>query len=170
MELRDRLIELFDYDPETGWFTNKTSRGRAAAGARAGSSSGHGYRKITIDYAKYYEHHLAWLYVHGYMPNELDHIDGDGCFNAIENLRECDRSQNNFNNQSTPGASGLRGAYLDKRNLQWYSKIQVRGESVYLGNYDSPEEAHEAYLEAAERYAGEFAFHARDPQPMKEAG
>ena len=81
-----------------------------------------------------------------------------------DNLRVCDRTLNNFNR--IPDDEGLRGAYLDNRNLQWYSKIQVRGQVIWLGNYNTPEEAHAAYLEAADRYAGEFAFHNREPQPL----
>ncbi len=172
MELRDRLLELFSYDEKTGWFTNWCSRGRAREGERAGSPTGHGYRRIIIDYEKHYEHRLAWLYVYGYMPNELDHIDGDQSNNAIANLRECSRSENNFNSERPTGLSGLTGAYLNRRSLQWFSQIQVRGRVIYLGTYATPEEAHEAYLTAVEKYAGEFALHNRQPQPetMKEAG
>jgi hypothetical protein len=71
------LKKLFDYDPETGWFTNRFSRGRAREGERARSPTGHGYRKITVEYERIYEHHLAWLYVYGEWPGEIDHKDGD---------------------------------------------------------------------------------------------
>lgn len=158
---QDLLLEMFDYDMDNGWFTNRYSRGRAFVGARAGSTSGHGYRKITIGYNKYYEHHLAWLYVHGVWPDEIDHINGDRCDNRIANLRVCSRSENNFNRQDGTGISGLKGAYLDPRNSQWFSKIQVGGQHKFLGNFNSPEEAHEAYLKAAEEFAGEFAYHKR---------
>ena len=165
-EWQELLHRLFTYDPETGWFTNRFSRGRAREGERAGSPSGHGYRKICVEYAAHYEHHLAWVYTYGVWPGEIDHKDGDRSNNAIENLRECDRSLNNYNGNFLPGESGLRGAYRDYRNLQWYSKIQVRGQVIWLGNYNTPEEANAAYLEAADRYAGEFAFHNREPQPL----
>src|SRR5882762_1063268 len=92
-----RLKELLTYDPETGWFRNRNSRGRAACGERAGSPSGHGYRKVSLDYGKYYEHHLAWLYVYGVWPGELDHKDTDRSHNAIDNLRPTTRTQNNHN-------------------------------------------------------------------------
>jgi hypothetical protein len=161
MLTQDLLIEMFDYDPLTGWFTNRYSRGRAAAGSRAGSETGHGYRRIIIGYNKYYEHHLAWLYVYGVWPGELDHADGNASNNRIANLRECSRSENKFNARTQTGQSGLSGAYLDLRNSQWYSKIQVGGQQKFLGNFDSPEEAHAAYLKAREKIAGEFAHHNR---------
>lgn len=161
MLTQDLLIEMFDYDPLTGWFTNRYSRGRAVAGSRAGAETGHGYRRIIIGYNKYYEHHLAWLYIHGVWPGELDHADGNGCNNRIANLRECSRTENNFNSRRATGAVGLSGAYLDKRTLKWYSQIQVGGKIRRLGNFDSPEEAHEAYMVAREEIAGEFALHNR---------
>lgn len=155
------LKELFEYDPIIGWFTNHFSRGRARDGGRAGAETGHGYRRIIIDYVKHYEHHLAWLYVYGEYPNEIDHINGTRSDNRIINLRVCDRTQNNFNSLRPTGISGLTGAYLDKRNLQWFSKIQFGGQHKFLGNFDSAGEAHQAYLTAVERYAAEFAYHNR---------
>jgi hypothetical protein len=157
-----RLQELFNYDPETGWFTNRYSRGRAGIGERAGSPSGHGYRKIVVDYDKFYEHQLAWLYIHGKFPGEIDHINGDGCDNRIANLRLCTRSENNFNSLRPTGESGLRGAYLDKRNLKWYSQIQIGRQVKFLGMFDSAEEAHEAFMAAVENLHGNFAYHRRN--------
>ena len=161
MDLYGRVTELFKYDPTTGWFTNRRSRGRAKEGERAGSPTGHGYRRIIIDYGKFYEHHLAWLYVHGYWPDELDHQDGDRSNNAIDNLRECSRSQNCFNSDRPTGSSGLKGAYLDTRTFQWYSKIQIGCQVIWLGRFRTAEEAHEAFMDAVETYHGEFALHNR---------
>lgn len=152
----DRLVGLFTLN-WAGWFCNRTTRGPAKQGERAGSETGHGYRRICIDGLRYYEHHLVWFYVHGEWVDELDHKDGDGCNNAPDNLRPCTRTENNFNrSQRHVGESGLRGAYLDKRNLQWYSKIQIGGQVKFLGNFNTAEEAHEAFEIAAEKLHGEF--------------
>ena len=164
--MRDCLLELFNYDPATGLFTNKHSRGRARIGARAGSPSGHGYRKIAIDYGKYYEHHLARLYVYDEWPSEIDHVDGDGSNNAIGDLRVATRAQNNFNSVRAAGRSGLNGAYREFRGQSWFSKIQVKGQTIRLGTFNTPEEAHAAYLKAIKIFAGEFAFRNRKPQPL----
>jgi len=162
---QERLKQLLHYDPETGWFTNLVQRNyNASVGARAGKFVIHGrYRMIALDGIDYYEHHLAWLYIHGYLPSQLDHKDGVGTYNAIDNLREADQSQNMCNAQMPVGESGLRGAYLDKRRLTWYSKIQLGGQTWNLGSFDSAEEANEAYLYASERLHGEFALHNRNP-------
>lgn len=159
----ERLVELFNYDPETGFFTNRFSRGRAGAGQRAGAETGHGYRRIIIDYQKFYEHHLAWYYIYGEWPDEIDHKDRNRSHNAIGNLRLATRTQNCFNSERPTGESGLRGAYLDKRNLRWYSHIQVGGQVEHLGMFDTAEEAHEAFMVAVERHHGEFALHSSIP-------
>ena len=153
--------ELFDYDLLTGIFTNRYSRGRAKAGERAGSPTGHGYRRIIVGYAKHYEHHLAWLYVYDEYPAEIDHINGVRDDNRIANLRCCDHTQNCHNTQRQCGESGLNGAYLDKRISKWYSKIQLGDRQIYLGQYNTAEEAHEAYKAAAQLYHGDFALHNR---------
>ena len=155
------IRELFNYNPETGIFTNRFSRGRAKINERAGSPSGHGYRRIIIGYVRHYEHHLAWLYVHDEYPAELDHINGVGDDNRIANLRPCTSAQNRHNTQRQPGESGLYGAYLDLRISKWYSKIQLGDRQLYLGQFDTAEQAHEAYKAAAELHHGEFALHNR---------
>jgi hypothetical protein len=162
MITQERLKELFNYDPVTGWFTNRFSRGRARVGKRAGTYNFGLYRRIVIDYEKHYEHHLAWFYVYGEYPKEIDHIDGDPSNNRISNLRPCDRSQNNFNSLRPTGESGLRGAYLDKRSLTWYSHIQLGGQVKHLGTFPSARAAHEAFMQAVELHHGEFAYHNRN--------
>lgn len=168
---RARLKELLHYDPETGIFTNLVQRNyNAPVGKRAGKVVSHGrYRMIALDGLDFYEHHLAWFYVYGEWPkNAIDHWDGNGTYNAISNLRDATQSENMCNAQRQVGSSGLKGAYLDERRLTWYSKIQFGGQVWNLGPFDSAEEAHEAYLEAAEQIHGEFAFHNR-PTPESEA-
>lgn len=158
----DRLVELFTLDWD-GWFYNRFSRGRAKGGERAGYEDIHGYRRIVIDYKKYYEHHLVWFYVHGEWPNEIDHIDGNRANNAPANLRLCTRSQNCANSERGTGVSGLKGAYWNPRTRNWFSKIQIGTTVKWLGTFNSPEEAHLAFVEELERHHGEFAYHSRNP-------
>ena len=163
MITQERLQELFTYNPETGFFRNRFSRGRAKETCRAGSPTGHGYRKLTVDYERIYEHQAAWLYVYGTWSDELDHKDRNRSNNAIDNLREATRTQNNFNAKRETGASGLKGAYLDKRTMNWYSHIQIGGVVKHLGSFGSAEEAHKAYMVAVDKYHGEFALHHSNP-------
>ena len=64
------------------------------SGRRAGHLRPDGYRYIVIEKKTYLEHRLIWLYNYGYLPKEIDHINGSGKDNRIENLRSCTHSQN----------------------------------------------------------------------------
>ena len=86
------LKEILDYNESTGIFTWKVKRnsfgGKVAPGAIAGSKKDDGgYIRIVIDQKKHYAHRLAFLYVHGYIPNVIDHLNGNTFDNRIENLR-----------------------------------------------------------------------------------
>jgi hypothetical protein len=156
---RERLVELLDYDQETGEFTwrgTRSGRGKTnltAAGARAGTTGGSGYRIIRIDRINHRAHRLAWLYVHGEMPAEdIDHINGIRTDNRISNLRSVSRSvnlQNMREPKSNNRGSGLLGTY--KVGNRWYGKLQVNGRAHSCGGFDTPEEAHQAYVDAKRR-------------------
>ncbi len=74
MITQQRLKELLIYDPDSGHFINKVSRGRGGKiGAIAGSPDKDGYIIIGIDRKSYKAHRLAFLYMEGYMPTKVDH-------------------------------------------------------------------------------------------------
>lgn len=73
---QDLLKSLLHYDPDSGIFTWKVSRGRVKAGKIAGRKSGEGYFQIQIFRRLYQSHRLAWIYMHGEIKSEcIDHID-----------------------------------------------------------------------------------------------
>ena len=85
--------------------------------------------------------------------NDIDHIDRNPLNNQRSNLRSATRRQNNTNSKGT-GKSGFKG--VDHYGRRWRARIRVNGEEINLGTFDTPEEAHEAYQEAAIKYHGEF--------------
>lgn len=160
---QERLKELFEYNPETGFFVCKTSRpGGAKPGDRAGYTKSDGYRCIKIDRRAYLEHRLAWLYMTGTWPEMLiDHIDTNKANNGWSNLRSASYLQNQHNRKAQKNVfSGLKGVYRRtdaKRSKPWHSCIRIDGVLKHLGSFTNPEEAHEAYKSAAVTYFGEFA-------------
>ena len=68
-----RVRELLSYEPETGEFRWLPREGNAPFNARsAGKLAGHeekGYWRIRFDGRYHGAHRLAWLYVHGRLPN-----------------------------------------------------------------------------------------------------
>lgn len=162
--IRQRL----DYDPETGVFTWRVKEVRCKqdrgfnttkAGRRAGTTDpSRGYRFITIRPIHYYEHRLAWAYVCGEWPDLVDHINGDCGDNRIANLRAASVSQNGFNRGAArTNKVGLKGVSQCPMTGRWLAKICSYGDRRFLGRYDSPAEAHQAYASAAAKLHGEFA-------------
>lgn len=154
---QDRLHLLLSYDGETGIFTRKVrTSSRANVGDIAGWLSSEGYRFIHVGGRIYAAHRLAWLYMHGVWPENIDHINTQKGDNRIANLRECARSQNGANQRrKANNRSGFKG--VSALRSRWRAQIRINGELLYLGLHDTPEAAHAAYLEAADRLFGEFA-------------
>lgn len=151
------LKELFYYDPETGNLINRISRNyNAQKNTIAGTLNAEGYRVIHIRKRIYFAHVLVWVYITGtYPPNELDHKNRNRSDNRIENLRKATRSQNKANtNFPKPTKSGFVGVVLNGR--KWAAKIKVDQKRIYLGTFDTPEEAHFVYLNAREQHFGNF--------------
>ena len=53
-----------------------------------------GYRAVRVMTKTYRAHHIVWLMVHVYLPDELDHIDFDTLNNSPFNLQEVSRQGN----------------------------------------------------------------------------
>lgn len=94
----------------------------------------------------------------------VDHINHNGLDNRRCNLRFATASQNAHNHDRKPsGAAGLRGVCLFTRSVlagrrrKWVASIRVEGKRKYLGIFESPEIAHEAYRAAELKYFGEFS-------------
>ncbi len=154
---QERLQELLHYDPETGVFTWRISRGRSVAGSRAGAINHHGYSQIQIDGVIYRAHNLAWLYVNGSFPTiSLDHANCVKSDNRLDNLRVATNSQNGANYRVTRrNKSGYKGVTTLKRG--YCAKIMVAGDLRYLGFFKSPIDAARAYDSAAVDAFGEYA-------------
>lgn len=90
---------------------------------------------------------------------QVDHIDGDGLNNRRENLRLATNAQNSANKgKASKNTTGFKGVFRTKnRPKPFRAQIKVNQKSIHLGLFDTAEQAHEAYKEAAKKYFGEFA-------------
>lgn len=154
-----RLRELVHYDPEVGAFWSlpkSTARLNTAAKCRliGGVHKALGYVTIGFGKDRFYAHRLALLYMTGEWPKaEVDHINGDRSDNRFANLRDVDRATNaqNRRSESRKSAAGLLGVTRwigAGGRLKWVATIKTSGQRRYLGVYETPELAHEAYLKA----------------------
>ena len=150
-----RLRELLHYDQETGilrYAVARWGRQHVVVGSVAGTNDGQGYRKHMIDGRPYKAHRLAWLYTHGVWPaGEVDHINGQRSDNRMSNLRDVPRVTNseNFRIARRSNKTGLLGVTSPgKQDKRYTATITAGGKRKTLGRFDTPEEAHAAYLEA----------------------
>ena len=159
MVTEDRLRKLLRYDPCAGHFMRLTNRGTQRIGDIAGSINTSGHIQIKIDGRSYLAHRLAWLYMTGAWPlNEIDHIDANKENNRLENLREATKIQNGMNRRAySNNQSGYKGVHWYKKNRKFGSHIRVNKKLMFLGLFDTAEEAHAAYVEAARKHFGAFA-------------
>lgn len=152
-------LATLQYDPETGAFTWRDLPGREKwAGKPAGSIGLRGYLRIPLKGASHSAHRLAWLIVTGHWPtDQIDHINGDRADNRFANLREATNSQNNANKAPRAGRVLPKGVHWHKQFRKYQALIQHDGKVRYLGRFDDPAVAGEAYRKAAEEIFGEFA-------------
>lgn len=149
---------LFSYDPETGVILRKYKRIIKVAGY----INGRGYREIEVDGRVYQATHIIWLLTYGRWPRpkmEIDHIDLSKANNWLTNLREATHGQNQANSRAYKNNStGLKGAGKpDRKNGKYYPYIQHNKQKIRLGGFRTAEEAHAAYMTAAQKYHKEFA-------------
>lgn len=161
MVTQARLKELYDYNPETGLFTQRFNRRGTFAGRIAGSVGQNGYIKIAVDQQHLMAHRLAWLYVHGEFPeNVVDHINGVRSDNRIENLRACTHSQN-LQNAKAPkrNTSGVKGVSKHPVTGRWKVTVTANGKNYHGGYFANLEDARIAVEAKRKELHGEFARH-----------
>jgi hypothetical protein len=148
-----RLRELLHYDPETGIFTVKiATSSRSRKGGQPGNLHPQGYLKIGLDRKLYSAHRLAWLYMTSEWPtHNIDHINGVRHDNRWINLRDVSTAVNTQNHRIARKTSRCGFLGVVPKGSRWGAKIKLDRSAMWLGTYDTPEEAHAVYLEAKRR-------------------
>ncbi len=147
---QEQLKKRLSYNQESGEFTwlNRPRSCFKSEGSfkswntkNAGSTpieNERGYVTITLTLngckKKYQGHRLAFLYVYGYMPDNIDHINHQRNDNRIVNLRSATHSENSKNKtKRKSNTSGTTGVFWDKSRSQWKAAIGVNGKLINLG-------------------------------------
>lgn len=155
LKRRKGLKDMFRYDPETGnLIRTKTTSPNAVKDNVVGYDDGRGYLRVNIDKKCHYVHRIIWELCNGEIPPGLmiDHINGNGLDNRLENLRLVDASHNGRNKKNYLNTeSGIFGVQRTPEN-KWKARIKVRGKQIHIGHYDNLQEAIEARKEAEKKY------------------
>ncbi len=133
----------YTYDAETGLVKNK--HGKVL---KTKFYSGYKRFYVTINYKRYVirQHQFGWYFIHGYFPEEIDHINGIRDDNRLCNLRSVTKQQNAWNRHNH------KGYHFKKSKNKFEAVIKINYKRIYLGRYNTAEEARAAYLQAKEKY------------------
>ena len=138
MITHEELLELLHYDKDTGgvrW--KKANNSRIKAGSIAGSVHKKGHNINTINNKNYNSARLAWFYINKEWPKgEVTHINNIKCDDRICNLK-------NVSLGSRVRKRNVNPCY-DKRYNKWQSSITLYKKRIYLGRFDTEQEAKDA--------------------------
>ena len=172
------LKSILTYDPEFGIFTwnnrtqetffskkhperafkifNKLYANKPAGYISNSKKSKTPYWNITINGIAFKAHRLAFIYMTGTAPEEVDHIDHDGLNNKWLNLRA---SNNKDNSRNLPmqksNTTGVIGVNWHKSAKKWQARaVNKDGVRIELGRFDIFEDA----VKARKKYEIEFKY------------
>ncbi len=133
----------FTYDSKTGFVYNRF-------GKLITYKSYNKYVQFTLSLNnikhKVFAHQFAWYWINKECVEEIDHINGIRNDNRIENLRSVTRQQNQWNRLNAKGYT------IIKNSNKYRAEISLNTKKIYLGSYNTEQEARNAYLAAKEIY------------------
>jgi hypothetical protein len=134
------------YNPETGCFicTRQRTPNAPEVGSVLGFKVRGNYLSLFVAGGSYPVHRLAFLWMTGKWPTEIDHKDGNRQNNKWSNLSEGENVKNKslYCNNS----SGVPGVYRTGSG-KWAAQVGVNKKNRYIGTFNSKEDAIAARLD-----------------------
>ena len=156
--LKMAISAKFTYAQDGNLIYKVSTSPRVSIGAIAGTIKSNGYKNIKVDGKVYLAHRLVFLLHHGYLPEYIDHIDGDRLNNRIENLREATKSQNQWNvGKRSHNTSGVQNVNWHEQAQKWCVRFRKHNKYVYRKLFKTLEEAKIAADKVRQELFGEFA-------------
>ena len=129
-------------------------------GKKAGAIHHTGYIQIGFGHKQNNAHRLMFMLHHGWVPEVIDHVDGDRSNNKIDNLRPATWSQNLQNMKLRPSnKTGCKNVSWSVAKKKWAVQLSINGRQTNLGRFDDLEFADLVATEASDKYHGAFARH-----------
>lgn len=166
MPTRDVLSRYLDYNADTGVFTWKITRGRVKPGDIAGTKATQGHLTIRLGNSSYTAHRLAWLFATGAWPHRsVRHRNGDLTDNRFANLvmlnplRDRDPMTRKpvapkRNQVLSHGVTPMH--FRGDGSVRYDANVVVDGKVVFLGRFQTEEEAKDAFRRASGQDAVPF--------------
>src|SRR5690606_4634313 len=101
------------------------------------SSYGKKYFRVNTPFGLIFCHRIAWFLFYKKWPRYIDHIDGNGLNNAIENLRDVEMKDNLLNKRIySKNKIGIAGVYYKEITNNFYVKITKSKKKIHVGVFD----------------------------------
>lgn len=132
----EKLKKILQYNPDTGVFTWLVDIARhIKAGSVAGYKDWRGYIIIGISGKNYKAHRLAWFYMTGEWPENIDHKNRNKSDNRWLNFKNATYLENNKNKSiQKNNTSKVTGVSRNKRDKTWCAYISINEKRTTLGN------------------------------------
>lgn len=160
MITQELLQSMFDYH-EDGYFIRKKTTSRLG---KAGDIAGMldkkiGYIRVGLFGKNYLIHRLIFMMHHGFMPDEVDHVNGNKLDNRIENLRAATKSENLRNRPTNSNnTSGCKNVSWNKSHEKWSVTLSYNGKKNHIGYFEDLDLADLVAREARNKYHKNFAY------------
>lgn len=155
---KEILQTLFTYKDGILYWKVKPAQ-RVNIGDVAGCQ-GQTYKQVYIFNKRYFLHRVIFMLHHGYIFDQVDHIDGNPSNNKIENLRSVTNSQNQLNRKiSAKNKTGYKGVCIHTQTGRYHVRLKFNGVEKSFGLYEDLELAGLVAQMAREKYHGEYARH-----------
>lgn len=153
---QEYLNSIFEY--RNGELFYKVNHFRKNAGKKVGTKKPDGCLHVSIKGKSYLLHRVIFMMKHGYLPEQIDHIDGNRSNNQIENLRPATHSQNSQNAKTrVDSLNGNKNITYNKKHNKWRVRVQANNKRLYIGSFGDFELAELVAVEARNKYHGQFA-------------
>lgn len=154
---QEEAHRLWRYDQGRLYWRVVANR-RLKIGDEAGCVHGNGYREVSIRGKTYGTHRVVFLMFHGYLPEQVDHIDGNPLNNSVGNLRAATHILNGHNRKiNVNNSSGVKNVSFCRADNKWKVTVMRGRKPHFFGGFDSLADAAAMAAQARRQLHGDFA-------------
>ncbi len=118
-----------------------------------------GYEYVTYKRKHFAVHRIVFLLTQGWLPDCIDHIDGNPTNNNASNLRSATRLQNQFNRRvNSKSKTGIKN--VTPHQGKWQVRFSIKGKTKHYGCFEDIDFAEFVAHEVRLSLHRDFARHA----------